>query len=192
MFVNVKNPNAANNTCVFCSLRIALERYRDQIEDLESKTWRWYTQHHNNIVLTHCITIHCRGKNIFERRLWLFVPYVWPVRSIRYYNYLNNSYMYRFQRRNILLLKTGKYWKQESTAVFGASDQLRDPPQSVPARSTQSICQDFQRFTAAGADLKKAKQYCTTTLLSWDTTHQCKLQVTSTIDDTYVHVYTYM
>ncbi len=59
---------------------------------------------------------------------------------------LDNSYMYR---RNILLLKTGKYcciW------CLVTSDQLRDPPQGVPARSTQSICQDFQRFTAAGAD----------------------------------------
>ncbi len=56
----------------------------------------------------------------------------------------------------ILLLKTGKYcciW------CLVTSDQLRDPPQSVPARSTQSICDDFKSFTAAGADLKKAKQH---------------------------------
>ncbi len=46
---NVKNPNASNNTCVFgmfkasdnpVNLRIAVERYRNQVEEVESKTWR--------------------------------------------------------------------------------------------------------------------------------------------------------
>ncbi len=41
----------------------------------------------------------------------------------------------------MLLLKTG---------CLVTSDQLRDPPQSVPARSTQSVCDDFKSFTAAG------------------------------------------
>ena len=46
---NVLHPNSPNNTCVFCAyeapdnpsnLRIALERYCDQVNSLESKTWR--------------------------------------------------------------------------------------------------------------------------------------------------------
>lgn len=47
---NVAHPNSVNNTCVFCAfeapdnptnLRIALERYRSQIDDLSTKTWRY-------------------------------------------------------------------------------------------------------------------------------------------------------
>lgn len=46
---NVKNPNSPNNTCVFsvfeasdspANLKIALERYREQINELKLKTWR--------------------------------------------------------------------------------------------------------------------------------------------------------
>lgn len=45
---NVVHPNAPTNTCAFCvfeapdtytNLHIALDRYRDQIDELESHTW---------------------------------------------------------------------------------------------------------------------------------------------------------
>ncbi len=102
-------------------------------------------------MLTHCTLQREEDQNIFERR-----PYYNIKRTIT-----SNE-----ETSNILL--------QESTVLL----YLVLPPQSVPARSTQSIC-----------------QCCTTTLLSWDTTHQCKLQVTdtSTIDGTctthLLHIY---
>ena len=46
---NVEHPNSPNNTCAFCvfeepgnhtNLQIALDRYREQIEELESQRWR--------------------------------------------------------------------------------------------------------------------------------------------------------
>ncbi|KAL5515002.1 hypothetical protein EMCRGX_G000108 [Ephydatia muelleri] len=47
--VNVAAPNSVNNTCVFCcfeaddsytNLHIALERYKEQVENLQGMTWR--------------------------------------------------------------------------------------------------------------------------------------------------------
>ncbi len=73
--VNVKHPNSPTNTCVFCifeasdnpaNLRIALERYRDQIDDLESEV----IPHNNGTItsLTHTLQRE-EDQNIFERRL---------------------------------------------------------------------------------------------------------------------------
>ena len=49
--LNVKNPNAVNNTCVFLAfqapdsyfnLHIALERYEDQVDELQQEQWLAY------------------------------------------------------------------------------------------------------------------------------------------------------
>ena len=48
---NVEHPNSHVNTCAFCvfeapdnitNLRIALEQFRDQVDCLETKTWRYF------------------------------------------------------------------------------------------------------------------------------------------------------
>ncbi len=47
--VNVHHPNSPNNTCAFCvfeapdtpaNLLIALQRYREQVNQLQTKLWR--------------------------------------------------------------------------------------------------------------------------------------------------------
>ena len=47
--VNVPSPNSPDNTCVFCvfeasdsytNLHIGLDRYREQVDELETHTWR--------------------------------------------------------------------------------------------------------------------------------------------------------
>ena len=74
---NVPHPNSPDNTWAFCvfeaadkvtDLHIALDRYKEQIDRIESQTWRYECvscsyicdkhQHYNLIILTH------RGKRI--------------------------------------------------------------------------------------------------------------------------------
>ena len=47
---NVDHPNSTNNTCAFCifeapdnatNLQIALQRFQDEVDSLQSKTWRY-------------------------------------------------------------------------------------------------------------------------------------------------------
>lgn len=51
---NVKNPNSKTNTCIFCAflaydsvtnLHVALDRYHDQINDLQAMKWRYENIH---------------------------------------------------------------------------------------------------------------------------------------------------
>lgn len=54
--VNITNPNAPENTCVFAifeapdsytNLKIALGRYMDEINDLQKRTWRYSSTLYN-------------------------------------------------------------------------------------------------------------------------------------------------
>jgi len=51
---NIAHPNSPVNTCAFCvfaandspaNLKIGLERYKEDIADLETKTWRYTVQY---------------------------------------------------------------------------------------------------------------------------------------------------
>lgn len=68
--VNVEHPNSTENTCVFCpfeasnsltNLYIGLERYRDQVNNLELQTWKYIA--HNICIYMPSISF-LRGKDI--------------------------------------------------------------------------------------------------------------------------------
>ncbi len=67
--LNVPHPNSIHNTCVFAifqasdsptNLHIALDRYQEQVDQLESQTWRYrkYKLVHNNITESYTYPKH--------------------------------------------------------------------------------------------------------------------------------------
>ena len=93
--LNCPNPNSPVNTCVFAlfeapdsvtNLHLALDRYRDQVDELKSLTWR-YLNHFRHTYLTITKTIkkhswkgvHHEGSPFW--RLHVPVPDLWAVWS---------------------------------------------------------------------------------------------------------------
>ncbi len=68
--INTNNPNSPTNTCVFCiflaydsitNIHIGLDRYAQQIEDLQKTKWRYYP---TKIIDIDYIVSFYRGKSL--------------------------------------------------------------------------------------------------------------------------------
>ncbi len=58
---NIDHPNSPANTCAFCApdsvtnLRVALQRFQDDVDSMHTKTWRYYGINNYNNYNKSCV-----------------------------------------------------------------------------------------------------------------------------------------